>query len=67
MSAIRLERTGGLVTARFDKPRGNAIDEPFARELLDLTTSVRGADAPAFALVIDCCSCSSCGCIFNCN
>jgi len=36
VSGIRLERDGALVTARFDKPRGNAIDEPFARELLDL-------------------------------
>src|SRR5438046_3090678 len=33
LSAIRLERTGGLVTARFDKPRGNAIDEPLVKEM----------------------------------
>jgi enoyl-CoA hydratase/carnithine racemase len=43
MSGIRLERTGGVVTARFDKARGNAIDEPFARELLDVARQL-GAD-----------------------
>ena len=43
MSGIRLERTGGLVTARFDKARGNAIDEPFTQELLDVATQL-GAD-----------------------
>jgi enoyl-CoA hydratase/carnithine racemase len=36
VSGIRIERTGALVTARFDKARGNAIDEPFARELLEV-------------------------------
>jgi enoyl-CoA hydratase/carnithine racemase len=43
VSAIRLERTGGLVTARFDKPRGNAIDEPFVRELSEFANWV-GSD-----------------------
>ena len=48
MSAIRLEKKGPLVTVRFDKPRGNAIDEPFTRELVDVArglagdTSIRG-------------------------
>jgi Delta3-Delta2-enoyl-CoA isomerase len=36
VSGIRLERTGALVTARFDKARGNAIDEPFTQELLEV-------------------------------
>jgi enoyl-CoA hydratase/carnithine racemase len=43
VSGIRVERTGGLVTARFDKARGNAIDEPFTQELLDLARQL-GAD-----------------------
>ncbi len=43
MSGIRLERTGGFVTARFDKARGNAIDEPFTQELLDVARQL-GAD-----------------------
>jgi enoyl-CoA hydratase/carnithine racemase len=43
VSGIRLERTGGLVTARFDKARGNSIDEPFTQELLDVATQL-GAD-----------------------
>ena len=43
MSGIRLERTGALVTARFDKARGNAIDEPFTQELLDVAKQL-GAD-----------------------
>jgi len=48
VTAIRLETRGALATVRFDKPRGNAIDEPFTRELVDVTrqlaadTSVRG-------------------------
>ena len=36
MSGIRLERSGALVTARLDKPRGNAIDEPFVQELVQV-------------------------------
>jgi Delta3-Delta2-enoyl-CoA isomerase len=36
VSGIRLERSGALVTARLDKPRGNAIDEPFTQELLQV-------------------------------
>jgi enoyl-CoA hydratase len=43
VGGIRLERTGALVTARFDKPRGNAIDEPFTRELVDVAGQL-GAD-----------------------
>jgi enoyl-CoA hydratase len=43
VSGIRLERTGALVTARFDKARGNAIDEPFTQELLDVAKQL-GAD-----------------------
>jgi enoyl-CoA hydratase/carnithine racemase len=36
VSGIRLERSGALVTARLDKPRGNAIDEPFTQELVQV-------------------------------
>ena len=36
------------------------------RELLDLKSAVRGDAAPAFAMVLDCCSCSCCGCIVDC-
>lgn len=43
MTAIRLEKTGGLVTVRFDKARGNAIDEPFTQELLQVAGQL-GAD-----------------------
>ncbi|HEV7502923.1 MAG TPA: enoyl-CoA hydratase/isomerase family protein [Vicinamibacteria bacterium] len=51
MSAIRLERTGGLVTARFDKARGNAIDEPFTQELLDVARQL-GADEGVKAVML---------------
>jgi hypothetical protein len=37
------------------------------RELLDLSADVRGARSAAFALVFDCCSCTCCGCLFNCG
>jgi hypothetical protein len=37
------------------------------RELLDLTADVRGESRSLFAFVIDCCSCSSCGCLFWCG
>jgi Delta3-Delta2-enoyl-CoA isomerase len=43
VSAIRLERAGGFVTARFDKARGNAIDEPFTQELLEIAKQL-GSD-----------------------
>jgi enoyl-CoA hydratase len=43
VSGIRLERTGAFVTARFDKARGNAIDEPFTQELLKVAGEL-GAD-----------------------
>jgi enoyl-CoA hydratase len=36
VSAIRLEKDGPLTTVRFDKSRGNAIDEPFTQELLEV-------------------------------
>lgn len=44
MSGIRLERTGALVTARFDKARGNAIDEPFTQELLQVAGQLASDD-----------------------
>jgi len=43
VSGIRLEKAGGFVTARFDKARGNAIDEPFTQELLKVAGEL-GAD-----------------------
>ena len=39
-----MEKNGPLVTARFDKARGNAIDEPFTRELLAVAGEL-GADS----------------------
>ena len=44
MSGIRIERTGGLVTARLDKPRGNAIDEPLATELVQVAGQLAADD-----------------------
>ena len=51
MSGIRLERTGALAIARFDKARGNAIDEPFAQELLEVARQT-GADAGVRGLLL---------------
>jgi enoyl-CoA hydratase len=42
MPAIRLERQGRLAVLRMDKPRGNAIDEPFAQEMLQACREVEG-------------------------
>ena len=36
------------------------------RELLDLTASVKGTRASRFAMVIECCCCSSCACVAFC-
>ena len=36
-------------------------------ELLDLTAEVKGETGSLFAMVIDCCSCSCCGCLFACG
>jgi hypothetical protein len=36
------------------------------RELLELTARRRGEAIGAFAMVLDCCSCSCCGCVANC-
>jgi hypothetical protein len=36
------------------------------RELLDLRAEVRGNPRAAFAMVLDCCSCSCCGCVWDC-
>ncbi len=40
--------------------------DSLTRELLDLTAALRGKSAAAFAVMIDCCSCSCCGCIAYC-
>jgi hypothetical protein len=37
------------------------------RELLDLTAEVKGEATSLFAMVIDCCSCSCCGCLYRCG
>lgn len=37
------------------------------RDLLDLTAEVKGEAGSLFAMVIDCCSCSCCGCVFWCG
>jgi hypothetical protein len=36
-------------------------------ELLDLTARVQGERQGLFAAVIDCCCCSSCGCLVFCH
>ncbi len=40
--------------------------DELTRELLDLTASVKGKSGAHFAMVIDCCCCSCCGCVFWC-
>ncbi len=40
--------------------------DELTRELFDLTASVKGKSAARFAMVIDCCCCSCCGCVFWC-
>ena len=40
--------------------------DELTRELLDLTASVKGTSAARFAMTIDCCCCSCCGCVFWC-
>ena len=42
VSGIRLERQGRWSPLRLDKPRGNAIDEPFAQELIQAGAPARG-------------------------
>ena len=37
------------------------------RELLDMTATEHGERTGLFAAVIDCCCCSSCGCLFFCH
>jgi hypothetical protein len=37
------------------------------RELLDLTAEVKGEATSLFAMVIDGCCCSCCGCLFWCG
>ena len=41
--------------------------ERLTSELLELAASVQGRGAQAYALVLDCCSCSCCGCIADCG
>ena len=36
------------------------------RDLLDLTVDVRGESGLHFAMVVDGCCCSCCGCLFLC-
>ena len=37
--------------------------DELTRELLDLTSTVKGEVAPRFAMVQSCCCCSCCSCI----
>ena len=37
------------------------------KDLLDLRADVKGDVTKLFAMVIDCCSCSCCGCLFWCG
>jgi hypothetical protein len=36
------------------------------RDLLDLKAEAKGETGSLFAMVIDCCCCSCCGCLFLC-
>jgi hypothetical protein len=40
--------------------------EELTRDLLDLTADVKGEPESFFAMVIDGCCCSCCGCLFLC-
>jgi hypothetical protein len=42
------------------------VFKELTNELLDLTATARGEAASHFAMVIDCCSSSSCSCLFFC-
>jgi enoyl-CoA hydratase/carnithine racemase len=42
VSGIRVEKQANVAILRMDKARGNAIDEPFTRDLLDATREVAG-------------------------
>ena len=48
-----------------DNKEAIMFDE-LTRELLDLTASVKGTRASRFAMVIECCCCSSCACVAFC-
>ncbi len=41
--------------------------DSLTHELLDLKSATRGAGKAAFAMMIDCCCCSSCGCLAFCS
>jgi len=41
--------------------------DELTNELLDLTATVRGGGRELFAAVISCCSCSCCGCVYDCH
>ena len=45
MGAIRLEKEGRTAVLRMDKARGNAIDEPFAEDLVRACREVAADDA----------------------
>lgn len=45
MSAFRIEKQGRVAVLRMDKPRGNAIDEPFAEDLVRVCREVAADDA----------------------
>jgi hypothetical protein len=41
--------------------------QELTNELLDLTATVKGEAASHFAMLIDCCCSSSCGCLLFCR
>jgi len=43
------------------------VFDKLTRELLDLTSSIEGTTASRFAMILDCCSCSCCGCVAFCR
>ena len=59
-------RGGSRATVvEIDNKEAFMFDE-LTRELLDLTASVKGTRAGRFAMVIECCCCSSCACVAFC-
>jgi enoyl-CoA hydratase len=51
MSGVRLERQGRLAVLRLDKPRGNAIDDALAGDVLDAATEIGRDDSVAGVLL----------------
>ena len=51
MSSVNVDVQGRVAVLRLDKPRGNAIDEPFTKDLLEATRTV-AADASVHGVLL---------------